>query len=322
MAQTTIIDINIDPDDLAGLLALYDRIEVHRSTTGSGGPYVEISDAAGPTAAIIDGSVAGPWDLDGEELDILIDGEPESITVTFDGGATLSLAEVLTQINAVRPGLASEVPTATNRVRLVSSLFGTESSLVITAGTAATALGLSTTRIVGKERRIRLSESTTIYRFYDEDGDNSYWYRYRFSHSVSLQESSFSTPQHGQTEVVVPSAQQIQATAALVDGEGKPVVDKRVVFVLVGQVQVATTNYWAVPGISSRIEVLTDDTGHIQVNLLRGATYRVFFEGTPITREFVVPTTGSSFDLFSIIGTAPDPFDIAQVPARPIKVTI
>lgn len=313
-----LVSIDIFVDRLGDVLSVFDHVEVHRSIAGEGGPYAEVT-AAAATAAIIDGTVAGTWDLDGLVLDISVDLAAALSVVLVGNG--LSLASVIAQIEAVIPGIASEVPTDTDLLRLTSPSVGTGSAIEVTAGAAATALGLSTTKVNGKADRIVLVSPTTNYKFLDLDGDQSYFYQTRYSSSLTGTVSTFSAPRQGSADTVVPSAQLSLAKAWLITGDGKPVVGRCIVFHPQSVMQVTGENFFLIPGYDGRVQVTTNEQGFAQVPLIRGGVYRAHFEGTSFMREFVVPDL-AEFDLLPLLGTMPDPFDIAQAPARPIKVTI
>lgn len=313
-----LITLNIHVDRIDEVISVYDVIEVWRSTSGEGGPYTEITDADGPKAAQVDGANSGGFNLDGEDLEITVDGAVK--TVSFSGTDPLSLQSVIDQINAVVSDLASEVPTDTDQLRLTSPTKGTGSTLEVTAGTAATELGLSTNKAVGKAARIELFETTRNYQFLDLDGDNAYFYKTRFSNNFSQSASSFSDPRQGSAGVVAPQSELVTATAKMVNGAGEPIVGRSLRFFLQAAYNVDTTTYYAVPGKDSEVSATTDESGVATIDLLKGAKYRVVLEGTGYIREFTAPD--SDFDLFSVVGSSPDPFDIAQAPARPIKVTI
>lgn len=317
-----VITVDVVVDSLEEVLEFFDRIEVHRSTTVEGGPYTEITALGDPTPAQVDGSSSGPFNLDGLTLEFFLDLSSESKSVTFEGTDPIPLAEILTQINDVVPDLAFEVPTDTNRLRLTSTTVGTSSSITVVDGDAATALGLSTTKVNGKERRPRIVEPTVLYKIFDKDGSSAFWYKTRFSSSTSPLISEFSTPHLGGAVSAVPEDQLVKATIQLTTGNGSPVVGRRIIFLAVSRGVVATTSLNVLPGFDSRVEVLTNESGYAESNLLRGITYRVIFEGTSYMREFVAPLVGDTFDVLSIIGSSPDPFDIVQLPPKPLKVTI
>lgn len=313
-----LISLDIHVDRLSDVLSIFDRIEVHRSTTGSGGPFTEITGPAA-TAAQIDGTVAGPFTLNGLTLDLTVDGV--AVPVTFSGIDPLDLASVISQINAVVSGVASEVPTDTDMLRLTSTITGTGSAVLVAAGAAATALGLSTTQVNGLGARIAMAAGTTDYQFLDLDGLDSYFYTTRYSSTSSATVSAFSEPRQGSAGVVAPAAELIKAELYLLDGTGKPVVGRCVRFVLQTTIAVATTAYQAIPGVDANVFVTTTESGYASIDLLKGGQYRMIIEGTSFIREFVVPDTGP-FDVLALAGAAPDPFDIVQTPPRPIKVTI
>lgn len=315
----SLISLDIHVDRLSDVLAIFDRIEVWRSTVGTGGPYEEISDVAGPTSAQIDGTNAGPFVLNGLVLDLIVDSV--SVPVTFAGIDPFDLASVISQINSVVPGVASEVPSNTDRLRIASTTTGTGSSVLVASNPAATALGLPTAQINGKGSRITLAGAQTDYQFLDLDGLDAYFYQTRYSSTTSPTVSSFSDPRQGSAGVVAPGTELIKAELSLLDGAGKPVVGRCVRFILQAAQAVDTTAYQAIPGVDANVSITTTESGYAFINLLKGATYRMIIEGTSFIREFVVPDTGP-FDVLLLAGTAPDPFDIVKAAPRPIKVTI
>lgn len=315
----SLVSIDIFVDRLGDVLSVFDQIEVHRSITGTGGPFVEITDSSGATSALLDGTATGTFDLDGLTLDVEVD-LVAATQVVFSGDG-LDLASVIAQINAVIPSLASEVPTDTDQLRLSSPNTGTGSSLVVTAGAGATELGLSSTKVNGKAARIALVSPTSNYKFLDLDGDQSYYYKTRYSSTVTSTLSSFSEPRQGSADTVVPSAQLSLAKAYLITGDGKPVVGRCLLFFPTQVHQVTGENYFLVPGHDGRAFTTTNEQGFAQISLIRGGQYRVQIEGTAYMREIVVPDI-AEFDLLPLLGTLPDPFDIVQAPSRPIKVTI
>lgn len=314
------IKLDIVVNDLVEMLALYNRIEVHRSTTGELGVYSELTDTSGPLSAIVDATQVSGSGIGGLVLSFFLDGF--AISVTLPDEDPMPLQSIIDAINEVVPGVASEKPTNTNLLRLTSTTQGTGSSITVVAGSVTTALGLSTTKVNGKERRIRLVSPTTMYSFFDKDGDDAFWYKTRFSNTENSNVSNFSDARQGNTDVIVPSSRLVKGTVDLVDGLGRPVVGRRVIFIPIRATAILTTTAWVVPGFDARIEVLTNEAGHASANLLRNVSYRVIVEGTLFIREFTTPDNNTPFDILSIVGTTPDIFDIAKSPPRPIKVTI
>lgn len=312
------VKLDIVVNDLSEILDLYNRIEVHRSTTELG-TYIELTDVSGPTSAVVDGTLSSWGILSGLVLQLLLDGFPVSVTLPILD--PMPLQSIIDAINEVA-NIASEVPTNTNRLRLTSSTHGTSSALEIITGTVATILGLSTVKVNGKERRIRLTSPTTMYSFFDKDGDNTFWYKTRFSNTDNSNVSNFSDARQGNTDLIVPPSRLVKGTIDLVDGLGRPVVGRRIIFIPNFATAIPTTTAWVVPGFDARIEILTNEAGHASANLLRNITYKVVIEGTSFIREFTIPDNNTSFNILSIAGSSPDIFDIVQTPLRPIKMTI
>lgn len=321
------VTINIDVDDIDSALALYDEIEVWRSTTGANGTYTEIT-AASPAAATLVGTIASPWNISGQSLTITLDNA-DPVTVTFTGTNPLDTTAVLAAINAVVPGLASEVPSSTagqntGLIQLVSLTTGTGSSLLV-SGTAAATLGLGTTKVNGKADRISLASPTALYPFQDFDGDPTYWYKTRYLSSTSQAVSSYSDPQQGIPQLVIPTALLTLVTVNLIDGTGAPIVGRRVIFVPTTNAVVSSgnVNYGSLPGVD-RIVMTTNDSGYAGVSLVTGQTFKVFFEGTSYQREFTVPAVtppATSVDLLTVLSTENDPFTIVQAPPMPIRTS-
>lgn len=313
--------INIHVEDIASTLAVFDQIQVWKSPDelGAPTPYVEIT-AAAATKATLDGSVAGPWNLAGKTLTITLNNsDPQNIN--FTGTDPFILNTVIAQINAIFPGLALEVPTDTNKIRLQSPTTGTASALLV-SGTAVAVLGLPTTKTNGKAARINLTNPTTEYKFQDFDGLDTDFYKTRFFSSLTGAVSSFSDPTNGVPETVLDAAQLMRCYAYLADGAGRPVVDRRLIFVPVGNVLVTPTsgNQYGILASVDRIVSVTNERGLAEAFLTRGQTFRFFIEGTQIQREFVVPTTGVDLNLLTVLSTSPDPFSIVQAPPMPIRV--
>ena len=302
-------------DDLRSVLDLYDSIQVWRSATKTG-TYVEIT-AAQPVAAQLVGTVSSPWNLNGESLVLTLDGAAP-VTVTFAGTNPLSMAQVLTQINAALPGRASQSVTPDDRLVLTSTLFGTQSSIQV-SGAAAATLGLSTSQVVGKAGRVALTWPTKFYRFHDYSGVSTDFYETRYSNSVTGRVSAFSVPRQGDPTAVLGSQSTAVGTVDLCDGSGQPIVHRRVILVPQLQFAVPDTPFSVLPG-TDKIIVYTDFAGHAEVTLVIGATYRLMVEGYQLERTFVCPNT-DVFDLMAVATAQPDPFDVVQVPPRPIRVS-
>lgn len=314
------LDIHVDtPIDTA---VLYDSIQVWRSPDQDGDPepYVEIT-AQEEERAFVDGEEEGPWDLNGLILTVTVDGGPSKI-ITLSGANPIDLATVLDTINDVAPGLASESGEDTGLIRLTSPTYGTRSSIVVTPSTAATRLGLSTDKVNGKSAYPLLSQTTESYSFVDYDGVDSYWYKTRFYNTRTGAVSEFSSPRRGAVPDVIPDSSLVLCYVYLADGTGAPIVDRRILLVPTGQVQITNDNdqvYGILPGVD-RITLTTDDSGYAETNLVRGQRFKMFIEGTTFHREVTIPAVVTELNLLTAAASADDPFTIVESPPMPIRV--
>jgi hypothetical protein len=312
------ISLNIVVDDLTGVVALYDVIQVWRSVdqSGSPAPYIAVtSDTPSPATQV--GTVEGPWNLSGQSLLISLSGS-DAVTVPFLGPTPIDLQTVIKQINTKIPGLAFA---SDGKLALVSPLSGTQATIFVTGGAQVT-LGLPSQIISGKSGTIKLTPTTSLYRFRDFGGSPLHWYRTRFYSTKTGAASPFSAPQQGAPQTVIVSSFKAKAFAYLADGAGKPLIGKRIIFVpvSVSRVDVGSgMTYSALPGVD-RIIATTDSFGYAAQEVIKGATYRIFFEGTPYQRELVVPNE-DEFDLLEALSTSPDLFSINTAPPMPIRMS-
>lgn len=320
----SIITFVVGVEGVETLSAFYDRIEVWRSPDRDGpAPYTEITVAGNDDLpAVLDGAVAGPWNLNGLVLNVSCCGA-DPVPVSFSGTNPFSLQTVLGILAAAVSEFdqvgVSEVPADTGCVRLVSAMRGTGASLQV-SGSAAVVLGLSTTKVNGKAKRISLAAPIDAYTVHDFDGSPSYWYKTRFSSTLSGAVGSFSEPYQGSPQVVLSDDKLALATVYLVDGSGAPIVGRRIIFVpTTAKSAQETVLYWSLPGVD-RLVVTTNDQGYAEIKLRIGQTFKVFFEGSPYHRELTVPDE-SPFDLLTALSTAADPFSIVQSPPMPIRTS-
>jgi hypothetical protein len=315
-----IIDFTIHIDNPVDVSAIFDRIQVWRSPDQTGSPtaYVEIT-ANEPTPATQDGTVSAPWAISGDVMTVILNGA-DSTNLTFTGSNPLTLTQVMSQINAQYPSIATEVPTDTGRIRLTSGITGTQSILQV-SGLAATTIGFVGDHLNGKGARLLISPNTEDYLFRDFDGLNSYWYKSRYYSSVTGAVSDFSAPQLGGAGAALSGALVVNAKVALADLTGAPIVGKRVVFVPVSAQVVADgsgNNYGVFPS-AFRVELSTDLNGRGSVTLVVGQRLKVFIEGTTFQREFIVPN--ADFDVLTVASTQPDPLSIVVAPPMPIRLS-
>lgn len=314
-----IIDFTIHVDNAENISALYDRIQVWRSPDNIVA-YADIT-ANDATAATLDGSVAGPWNITGQTLNVILDGA-DSVAIVFTGSNPISMDDVLDQINEVFEDFAVEVPTDTAKIRLTSPVVGTQ-SIIELSGTAATTLGLSTTRKNGKAGRPLLAATTEDYEFQDFDGADEYYYKTRYFNSETGAASGFSEPHQGNPTTDFPSSAFLKCFLYLADGVGNPIVNRRIAFVSMDQLQVLDNNdnIYGILTTVDRIEIYTNEIGYAETNLVKGQTFKVFIEGSTLQREFVVPSAGSELNIMSALVTADDPFTIVTSPPMLIRVS-
>lgn len=319
-----VIELEINVEGIEQVSILYDRLEIFRSPDQDGDPtpFSSIT-ALESTQARIDGTVHGPWNLNGLSMGIVVDGAP-AVSVSFSGTDPFTLPSVRDIINntfaSLSSPLASEVPIDTNKVRLTSPSFGTQSVLQVT-GAAAVTLGLSTDRIDGKSASPLLSVNTEIYTFNDFDGQPTYWYKSRYLNSETGAISNFSTPFLGSGGAPLPSTLLSTGKIAISDVTGSPIKGRRIIFVPTSAQVIADgggNNYGVLPSVD-RIVVVTDDNGRALVSLVKGQRVKVFIEGTTFQREFVVPT--SDFDILTVASVQPDPLSIVVAPPLAIRVS-
>lgn len=306
--------------DLYATLALYDRIEYWRSTTGKSGAYTEITSQNGGPAIII-GTANAPFTLDTLQLNISLNGA-DPVEIVFGAHDPVNIVDLIAVINAQFP-TAIALPNAadTRKLQLTNPTSGTQSSIQL-SGSAVAALGLAAVA-TGTAPRTLMGNKDSTYGFADFAGDPTYWYKSRFYSSLTGAVSAFSPPQQGGPTQVLANGSLVLATVDLATITGAPLVGRRVIIVPVALQQIANNSidYGLLPS-SDRIELTTDESGHAETELVIGSTIRVFFEGSGFSRECVVPAAVSpavSVDLIAILSTKPDPFSIVQSPPMPIR---
>ncbi len=314
--QIPAITLDIHVPDIEKTLTLYDRLEVWRSNDNTS--FTEITSSWDLPAAI-DGTVEGPWPLVGTTLSIS-KNTSQVVNISFTSMAGYDLQSLINIINPYfydaenqNYKIASQVPTNTNRLRLVSDLDGWESNITV-GGTAAIVLGLSTTKSYGKLHRTVLTYPTTRYRIFDTSAENQlYYYKVRFSHSKTGRISDFSTSIPSKILPVLQDSDMVTCYGRLADNQGLPIRGRRVILV-VQQPKVIGAS----PTISSplvgvmeeRIEMVTDQFGYFSTKVPKNTFIKVYFEGSLINR--IINSGVVDFDLLDEISTTPDPFNLAH----------
>lgn len=308
------VRLRISVADIVTVMASYDVIRVKKSTAGEGGPFSDIT-AAAASAATLTAPTAGTYDVVSKTLQILRDGHGQ-VDIQFTGGIVpLTTSEVVDQINAeVGVDIASDV---SNALVLTSTITGSESKIEIVGGSAATDFGWSGgERNIGKEPYLTLQSNVSLYEFVDDDGEAGYYYVVNYFNTVNSLSSKDSSPFLGSTATLISASNLSIAKVDWVDGQGQAVPD--VVFSFYQVYEPLQVEGLQVALHRASFYMETDNAGHAETTLVRGAKFKVVIEGTNIIREITVPDQ-TEFDLLALMGTANDPFDVAEpnFPAAP-----
>jgi hypothetical protein len=198
------VRIYISVPNIATVIALYDQILVFRSTTGIGGPFVELTSDT-PRAAQLTGTEVGPFNINGKTLAIQVRGGATQ-TVTFTGADPVAIGAVITEVTAGTSGIIASDDGG--KLKLETDGTGTDETLKIIEGTALADLGFTVGQFdVGEAARIGLLEGVTSYLFTDVFGSADYYYQTQFRNSGSGDTSDTSDPIQGQLSSVLPEVQ-------------------------------------------------------------------------------------------------------------------
>ena len=296
-----LVQVTIPVANVSALLAAgYTHVEVWQSTDG-GNLYNEITDSA-PRAAVLTSLPAlTTYFMSGKLLKLRVDGGAEQ-SISFSTVVPYwTPIQVANRINEVVASLASVVGTS---VVLTSPTTGRASTLEITYNDASD-LGLGAgTVAVGKAIRIALVPDTFVNIFTDVSGSEDDRYKWRFSANGASPISDFALRVFGSDPPLDPTMVSLgTATFLSVDGRAK-----QVSLIIVSDAAPTIINGFVV-GADQPLVVTADETGFIQVPLIRNATVRIALEGTAFVREIVVPDE-DTFDLLTALSTAPDPFTV------------
>lgn len=305
------LSINVGSIDAA--LASFDVIKILRSTTGVGGVYGPIT-AISPVAATLTAPTAGNYTVVSQTLQFIID-QGAQINHIFTGVDPLTAAQVASQLNTAAGETIAFDDSGT--LRFTSNNTGLASRIEIVGGAGADAFGwVAGDRDVGEAAHIQLVADQSIYGFTDDDGLSSYFYKAVFFNTLNGLSSAESPPFQGDAGTVVDASTLSTAKVDLINFSGRALAQQQITFYgvdeafQVGDFQLSLTR---------RPEtIVTDNTGHAEIPLIKGSTVKVVFVGTTLIRELVVPNT-PEFDLMAVLGAAPDPLKIVDIvfPAAP-----
>jgi hypothetical protein len=302
----TDLTIRMFVDDIATVIAAYNRIKVFRSIGNELGPWEEIT---GPAliAATLGGSETEPFLLNGLTLELTVDGV-SPITVAFAGADPYTAAAAATDITTALGALGTASDDGTGKVRMWTTNTGTDASFEITGGTGYANLGFQLNQYdIGEDARITLSAGVQDYSEIDHNGSRDYWYRTRYYHTGTGAQSEYSTAFPGATVLKMPSTDLITGTVHLVDLRGNALPHQRISMYNLFEPSIRST--YGVFGMEH--DFYTDEDGYGESVFVRGALVEVTFENTSVNRRIRVPTSGSEFDILDPT-LAPDIFGISS----------
>jgi len=301
--------LEIFVDDIASVMASFNVIRIRRSTSETG-PWSEITAAAEAPAELL-GSEVTPFDLVGLTMQLQVDSQALE-DIVFTGTDPLSVDQVAVQINSVFTGVASD--DGNGQLLLQSTLAGTQSKLYLPGGGALAVLGFSDgDRDIGEEEYILLSPNQSSYNFYDRDGagtgDQAFFYQAAYHNTTTGLTSEWSAPFEAEPGTAVSASNLSVGTVDLVDAQGVTVAGQRVTFY--PSYDAHSVEGFAVGVVRQPVTVVTNNSGHAEMTLVKGLTGRMVFEGTNMIREITVPDT-DTFDILALMAAAPDPWSPAE----------
>lgn len=301
-----IVTLRLFVADIAGILALYDRIQVFRSTGDETGPWEQIAGVLA-SATVLGDEKTEPFALHGKTVDVKINNVT-TVTATFAGADPYSLASALVNLNVALAALGTATADGTS-VRMTTTASGTGASVEVVDGDAIFSLGFQDDDYgIGVDVAITLAVGVQDYTYLDYNGSQDYWYRIRYWNSATLAVGEYGIPFPASPIWKLPGTDIITGYANMADLHGRALSH-----------QVVTVYNVYEPSIRSGFGILgtevratADDEGHIEVSLVRGSLVEVAFTGTPVRRRIRVPTTGTSFDLLDAT-LADDEFGIQYI---------
>lgn len=299
----------------------FDQLEVWKSLLGQGGPYVELtsSDWEVPTFPMDLIGQTPPTDtvtgqavpISGLTLELLLNGKTP-VVVSFTGSNPLTFAAAATQAQTQSNGLLQAFVWTDGRFVLRGTSPGIGSVLHVTGGDAAPLLGLPTTLpysyAYGRNPRVALVPGQSAYEFVDPHGSRQIFYKTRYRQASTGNVSAFSNAFFAGQPARVAQDKLILGTIDLVDASGKPVHNREIlVYSRFGGSVVGGAGV-----VPLDLRRLTDNAGHAEFNLLRGAKLQLAVAGTQLTRDIVVPTD-PALTQFNLLDPGVGSDDVFQV---------
>ena len=297
VVQLSILVGNVD--DLLDLG--FTHVEVWDSED-EGNSFQEITAETAVGPVLVSALPLNNFRLGGKLLRLVID-ETAELSIPFSSVTELwTASQVANRINEVQAGLASVVG---GKVQVAPPLAGRQYSIRVSYCDGIDLGWTAGMMVRGKDARIELQTGVFVYPYTDLAGRNSYRYKWRFSANGAPPVSEFSSVVYGKEPSSVASGNTSVATARFVGMDGKPLKHK----LIISQVSLPQS----VSGlfVSSPVPqvVESDDSGFLQLTLVRGTKVRAAIEGTSFVREFTVPNA-ASFNILQAMSDAPDGFGV------------
>lgn len=290
---------------------LYNRLEVWRSLLGENGPYEELSASSWkcPEISCVPGA---QMNLVGKELSLLVN-ETQAVVISFTGSDPLSRADVVAQLLAQGHGLL--LAYESDGVVFISTVqAGGLASLRVVGGDAAAILGLPLTEPdslkYGQDPRLPLMSGVSVYSFTDYWSDSTYFYRTRFSNSLTGAKSAFSEPIAATQRLGIDPSKVAIGYVRLLLPDGRPAATQEVLLYNT----FAATRVEGMVVVGGPKQVLTDANGYAEFSLLRGFSFDIGVHGTSFIRRVTVPTdtTVLWFDVFDPAYGEDDAFTVQR----------
>jgi hypothetical protein len=304
------IQLSYFVQDITTALLTYNRLRWHRSRTGQYGIY-EPATAALPTPAVLVGTAASPFQLNGKTLSFRVNGITQ-VDVVFTNPDPVTIAQVVTAVGLATP-LVTAADDGSGKLKLTTVITGTGGSIEILESDAAPFLGFVTgDGAVGQDQDTILVAGTHEYFYTDQNSDREFWYRAEFRHSTTLKTTGLGVPFPANKVQQVSKSLTIVGYVRLSDMSGFPIGCRRITFSnpFLPNTVIDQTTRWGVFRHYAQIE--TDRNGYAEIRLLRGMTVDVSIDGTGFVRRIQIPTTGDVVDILDPVLVVRDEFGIQQ----------
>jgi hypothetical protein len=297
--------------DITTALVTFNRLRWYRSRSGPDGLYEAATDTAA-TAAILVGADTEPHEISGKTLSFVVNGVTQ-VDVTFAAADPVDTTTAAGEINGATALVVADAD-GSGRLRLTTATTGSGASVEILESEAAPFLGFQTgDAAVGQDTDTVLVAGTHEYFYTDQNSDADFWYRVKFLHSATADESELTPPFPASAVQAVPKSQTIVAFMRLVDLTGCPIENRKVTLsntFLPNRVDINADSSAGV--FRGFFQKDTDRNGYVEFRVLRGIEIDVSVEGTSFVRRITVPITGDSVDLLDPTLESRDEFGIQE----------